>query len=158
LYPFAFMNQEISITRVSEFSPNLAKAIRTLAKQLGDNYQELTDQDLQEIIESPMHNLFIAVTSDGKIAGMFLVMVYRIPYLRKAYLEDLIVDNTFRGKGFGRLLLEHGLEFAKSQGAAYADLTSKHDRIASNALYEKLGFQKREANVYRKIFTYGKQN
>lgn len=147
--------QQISINRVSEFSVHTANALRSLAKQLGENYQELTDENIREMLASPNHTLFTA-TIDDVIVGMVLIMVYRIPYVKKAYVEDLSVDKAYRGNGIGTSLLEHAVAFAGDSGAAYVDFTSKPERVTGNRLYEKLGFQKRETNIYRKIFHYGK--
>ena len=109
------------------------------------------------MLASPNHIIFIArETSTNKIAGMILLMLYRIPYVRKAYFEDLVIDEQFRGLGLGTQLMQKVLEFAKENGAAYLDCTSRPERGAGNNLYEKLGFQKRDTNVYRFIITYGK--
>ena len=35
---------------------------------------------------------------------------------RRLYLEDIIVTESMRGKGFGKLLLDHTIEYAKEQG------------------------------------------
>jgi ribosomal protein S18 acetylase RimI-like enzyme len=86
---------------------------------------------------------------------MILLLVYRIPYVRKAYLDDLVVDKAFRGKGLGTKLIEYVIAYAKSHGAAYLDFTSKPERAEGNRLYKELGFTLRETNVYRKIFDYG---
>lgn len=150
------MNQQIIINRLSDLTPGTADTLRNLAQQIGSNYQELTDEAIHEMIDSPNHHLFVAHTTDDTIVGMVLVMLYRIPYVKKAYLEDLSVDSAHRGMGIGTKLLEHAVTFAGENGAAYIDFTSKPERISGNQLYEKLGFEKRETNVYRKIFTYGK--
>ena len=143
-----------TISRIDSFSPHTADALRSLAQQVGGKYQELTDDDIKEMLDSPMHNLFIASSSEGIVVGMILVLVYRIPYVRKAYLDDLVVDSDYRGHGIGTALLESAITFAKEHGAAYADFTSRPERTSGNSLYEKLGFQKRETNIYRKIFNY----
>lgn len=150
------MNQQITINRFSDFSPSAADMLRNLAQQIGNNYQELTNDAIQEMIDSKNHHLFVAKTTDDMIVGMVLVMIYRIPYVKKAYLEDLSVDSSHRGKGIGTMLLEHAITYAGENGAAYIDFTSKPERASGNRLYEKLGFEKRETNVYRKIFNYGK--
>ncbi len=144
-----------SITRLDSLSSETADSLRNLAKQIGTNYQDLSNEDVEEMIASPMHNLFVAKNANGTIIGMILVLLYRIPYVRKAYFEDLIVDAEYRGHGLGATLMKHAIAFAKDNGAAYADCTSRSDRNSANNLYEKLGFQKRETNVYRMIFNYG---
>lgn len=150
-------DQMIQIQKVTEFTPALAEEIRHLAKQEGDNYQDLTDDDLKEMISYPTHTLLIARDIEsGRAAGMILVMTYRIPYVRKAYLDDLVVDTDFRQRGIATQLFHTALDVAKESGAAYVDFTSKPARVAGNNLYEKLGFVSHDTNIYRYIFHYGK--
>lgn len=123
---------------------------------IGHNHKELTDNDLQEIIDSPNSTLYIAVDEKNNvIAGMAFLLVYRIPYVRKAYLDDLVVDEAYRGKGIGTKLLQKIVDGAKEKGAAYLDFSSRPRREEGNNLYEKFGFEKRNANVYRHIIDYG---
>ena len=147
------MDEKIEIKEVTEFSSDVADVIRTLAQQEGHNYKELTDDDFKEILSSPHTTLFVAEVN-GQIAGMITLVVTRIPYARKASLEDLVVNEEFRGRGLGTLLVERVIEEAKKKKASYIDFTSRPRREGSNALYEKLGFQKRETNVYRHILDY----
>ncbi len=149
--------QSYKIQQLTSFSPEIGDSLRLLSQQVGDNYQELTDADIKEMLASPNHFLFIATSSDGTIAGMILALVYRIPYVRKAYLDDLIVDTHYQGQGIGSALLEHAVSFTKEHGAAYVDFTSRPERVSGNSLYTKLGFKKRDTNIYRKIFHYGKK-
>src|SRR5882672_314218 len=140
------------IERVTTFSPEIAEAVRNLASQIGKNYKTLTDDDLKEILNSSQSFLFISrEVSTNQIAGMVMAIVYRIPYVKKAYLDDLIVDPQFRGKGIATALMKHAASFAKEKGAAYVDFTERPRRTESNNLYGKLGFDKRDTNVYRLI-------
>lgn len=149
-------SKNIVIEQITTFSHETAEAISHLAKQIGKNYKPFTDNDLQEIVSSPQSFLFVARNvPTQQIVGMIMVFVFRIPYVKKAYMDDLIVDHEFRGKGIGKLLMKKAAEIAKEKGAAYADFTSRPQRIEGNSLYEKLGFKKRDTNVYRLIFDYG---
>ena len=67
----------------------------------------------------------------------------------------VIVDESYRGRHIGTMLMERAISLAVEKGASYIDLTARPRRDASNKLYEVLGFQKRETNVYRKIIDYG---
>ena len=149
-------SKDFIIEQVKAFSPEMADAVRNLAIQIGKNYKTLTDDDLKEILDSPHSFLFIAKhISTQEIAAMIMVIVYRIPYVKKAYLDDLIVDPKFRGKGIATELMKQASDFAKEKGAAYVDFTARPRREASNSLYEKMGFKKRDTNVYRLLFDYG---
>jgi ribosomal protein S18 acetylase RimI-like enzyme len=146
---------EISIEKVTAFSKNIADGVRRLTKQIGQNYKPLSDDDLREMLKNPWNNLLIARDRQDKLAGMITLIVYRIPYVRKAYIEDLVVDVSWRGKGIATLLFDRAVSIAKENGAAYIDLTARPRREESNTLYHKLGFKKRDTNVYRLVFDYG---
>ena len=60
-----------------------------------------------------------------------------------------MVDERARGKGVGLELNRAALEMARAMGAAGTDLTSRPSRIAANRLYQKMGFEQRDSNVYR---------
>jgi ribosomal protein S18 acetylase RimI-like enzyme len=77
---------------------------------------------------------------------------YRVPSGLKAWVEDVIVDESARGKGVATALIEHALQVAREKGAFKVDLTSLPRRIAANRLYQKIGFEKRESNMYRYYF------
>ena len=141
---------EISIEQLTSFSSHDADALRELTTTIGKNYKPLTDDDLTEICKSPTTILLIAREAEGKkIVGMITLAIYRIPYVKKAYLDDLAVDETYRGLGIGSTLLNKAIALAKEKRAAYVDFTARPTREKSNKLYDKLGFAKRETNVYR---------
>ncbi|MBI5122959.1 GNAT family N-acetyltransferase [Candidatus Roizmanbacteria bacterium] len=149
-------NTPIKIEQLLESSENDTQSIRSLAAKLGSSFRPLTNEDMQEMLKSP--NIFILVarsTENKKIVGMITVCAYRIPYVKKAYLDDFVVDEEYRGQGIGSQLFKSAIEFAKEKKAAYVDFTSNPKRIEGNKLYEKLGFKKRETNVYRLDFDYG---
>jgi ribosomal protein S18 acetylase RimI-like enzyme len=145
--------KDFIIEQINTFSPELAEDIRSLTKQIGDNYKELTNQDMKDMLDSSTNHLIVA-RHGNQVVGMVTLLIYRIPYVKKAYLDDLIVDAEFRGHGLGSKLLEKALEIAKEKDAAYIDFTSRPRRVAGNTLYEKLGFKKRDTNVYRLILSY----
>ncbi len=145
----------IIIDRLTKFSSKDAESIRRLAAQLGSGYQPLKDDDFRDILKSPTTYLFVARHSNNKeLVGMATLVIYRIPYVKKATFDDLIVDEGYQGQGIGRQLTEKVLSVAKKSGAAYIDFTSHPKRIKANRLYEKLGFKKRDTNIYR--LTYDK--
>jgi ribosomal protein S18 acetylase RimI-like enzyme len=46
----------------------------------------------------------------------------------------------------------HAIEFTKSKGIPLLMLTSNPKRIAANKLYQAMGFERKETNVYRMKF------
>ena len=59
------------------------------------------------------------------------------------------MDETVRGRGVGAGLLREALRLAAAEGVRTVDLTSRPSRAAANRLYERLGFQLRDSQVYR---------
>lgn len=85
----------------------------------------------------------------SRLLGCASLCVFSSPTGRKATIEDVVVDASQRGRHIGKALIEHILAFAQS-GLAPVEihLTSRPHRVAANALYASLGFQRKETNVY----------
>jgi len=143
-------NNDIIIIEVHEFSPEVFEAVRRLVAQLDDNYQPLTDEEIKKIITSDVTHLLIAKDNKTQeIVGMISLIRYRIPYKMKGWIEDVVVDEAYRRRGIGEALMRKGIALAKELGIQTLDLTSRPERESANNLYQRLGFQKRDTNVYR---------
>jgi ribosomal protein S18 acetylase RimI-like enzyme len=79
-------------------------------------------------------------------------VLFRIPTGVRAWIEDVVVDESARGQGVGHALNARALEIAEGAGARTVDLTSRPSREAANRLYRRLGFVQRDTNVYRYSF------
>ena len=73
---------------------------------------------------------------------------FRTPTGARAWIEDVVVDETARGLGAGEALLERPIEPARTLGARTVELTSRPSREAANR-YQRIGFELRHTNVYR---------
>ncbi|ORX49425.1 acyl-CoA N-acyltransferase [Hesseltinella vesiculosa] len=68
----------------------------------------------------------------------------------RVHIEDIVIDRAHRNQGIATRLLTALVDAAQHQlHAKSIDLTSRPDRVAANALYQKLGFVPRDTNVYR---------
>ena len=57
---------------------------------------------------------------------------------------------AYRGQGIGRTLLQRIIDFAGSKLSPIdLHLTSMPSRVEANALYQALGFEQRDTNVYK---------
>jgi len=83
---------------------------------------------------------------------MLTLVVFHLPSGKRAAIEDVVVDADARGMGVGEALTRRALEIARAKGALAVDLTSRPSREAANGLYVKVGFRRRETNVYRYTF------
>jgi ribosomal protein S18 acetylase RimI-like enzyme len=86
---------------------------------------------------------------DGQIVGSLTLVLYRIATGLKAWIEDVVVDESARGHGVGEALNLAALDEARRHGAQAVSLTSRPSREAANRLYQRIGFSARDTNVYR---------
>jgi ribosomal protein S18 acetylase RimI-like enzyme len=85
----------------------------------------------------------------GTIVGSLTLAMFRIPTGVRAWIEDVVVDESARGRGVGEALTQEALGRARAAGARTVELTSRPSREAANRLYLRLGFEVRDTNVYR---------
>lgn len=143
------IDKNMQIERITTMNEGVYKAFERLMPQLTDKIEYPTYEELKKVIDSENVHLCFAYDDDNNVIGTVSVVFYRIPTGLKAWIEDVIVDNAARGKGVGVAMILHAIEIARNKGALKVDLTSNPRRIAANNLYRKLGFEKRESNVYR---------
>jgi len=139
----------IRIREIKRFSENIYEAILRLLPQLNPDKPLPAREHIKGIIRAKNTRLFVAEIKGGKIAGLFTLVTYDIPTGKKFWIEDVVVDESERGKGIGKALILFAIDFARSAGAREIDLTSRPERIEANLLYTKLGFVRRETNAYR---------
>lgn len=139
----------MKIKRVSEYSDDLYDCVLKLLPQLDLKIQLPSKEFLKTILESDCNDFFIAVSENHEVCGMLTLSNYPNVSGHKYWIEDVVVDNSFRGQGIGEQLTRAGIEHARSMGAREIKLTSKPVRIAANNLYRKLGFELHETNVYK---------
>ena len=139
------------IVEIESYSAEYHEAMQRFLDQLTTNPMKLTETMFRQLIESANSHLFFLMKGE-EIAGMLTVGIYFSPTGGKAWIEDVVVDQAFRGQGLSKLLVAHAIEFTRSQGIPSLMLTSNPKRIAANKLYQTMGFDRKETNVYRMKF------
>ena len=140
-----------NIIEIQTYSQEYHEAMQRFLDQLTTNPMTLTEDMCRQLFESENSHLFFLV-KDEQIAGMLTIGIYHSPTGGKAWIEDVVVDESFRGQGLSKLLVAHAIEFTKSQGIPSLMLTSNPKRVAANKLYQAMGFGRKETNVYRMKF------
>ena len=139
----------MQIVEATEVGPELVAGIGRILPQLSSSNPPPSAEELAAIVASPATTLFVARDDDGRIVGSLTLALFRIPTGLRAWIEDVVVDESARGNGVGAALNEAALDHATQVGARTVDLTSRPSREAANRLYRRLGFEPRETNVYR---------
>ena len=145
----------IEIREATEATPELVEAFARLMPQLSSSAPPPTSGELATIIASDATVLLVAYDDEGTgsdgIVGSLTLALFRIPSGLRGWIEDVIVDESARGKGVGAALNRKALEVAARRGCRTVDLTSRPSREVANRLYRRLGFTQRKTNVYRYV-------
>lgn len=117
-----------------------------LAKQLTKN---LINFDIDSVLDDSGCNCLV-LEDDTKIIGFGALVVFRAPFKGLVgNIEDIVVDDDYRGQGLGRKLMQELIGLAKSKHLVHLDLTSNPSRVPARKLYESLGFELRNTGVFR---------
>ena len=139
-----------TIIAPTEYVATHYEGVCRLLKQLTTRHIDFTPEKYQALIESPCSHLFLLLC-DNHVAGMITVGIYLSPTGSKAWIEDVVVAEDFRGHGFGRMLVAHAITDLKQKGVETLMLTSNPKRIAANTLYRSMGFERKETNLYKLV-------
>lgn len=91
-----------------------------------------TDADWRRAFELEPHGCFVA-EYEGRVAGTTTVCVFG----DVAWIALVLVDESLRGKGIGKALMTHAIEYADGRGVRGIRLDAT---ALGRPLYEKLGF------------------
>ena len=97
------------------------------------------DATWKQLVDVPGTLLLVAETADDEIVG-YLLGNSHLTFLANgpvAWVEELMVAESQRQSGIGRLLMEHAEQWAASTGAAYLALASRR----AGPFYLALGYE-----------------
>lgn len=99
-----------------------------------------------EILEKELFSLGVKfeLLKDKKVIGRTYLYLIKNDLHSEHYglLEDVFVEEKFRGQGIGKKLVEMVIEKARELGCYKLIATSRFERENVHKFYEKLGFQK----------------
>jgi ribosomal protein S18 acetylase RimI-like enzyme len=139
----------VTISVAEVVDAELIDAFARLVPQLSRSSPPPGRAELDEIVSRPSTVLLLARNDAGEIVGTLTLVLFRIPTGVRAWIEDVVVDQSARGAGAGAALTEEAIRHARAAKARTVDLTSNPSREAANRLYQRLGFAPRQTNVYR---------
>jgi ribosomal protein S18 acetylase RimI-like enzyme len=103
--------------------------------------------ELKEVLKERNTLIMVAKEVD-RIVGMALLCITARIGRKTGQVEDVVVDGEYRGKGIGKTLMQELINLARKKKLKEIYLTSRPARVAANALYQKMGFIKKETNAY----------
>lgn len=142
----------MTIDKLQSINIDDTKSINALLHQLSHTASEISIDQIKKIIKQENFSIYVARDDSKKsqpIIGIASIIFYNIVTSPKAIIEDVVVDSDYRGQGIGTKLMGTLVTLCREKDVKYIDLTSSPSRTCANFLYQKVGFEKRETNVYR---------
>ena len=136
-------NQKILDFVKKKFIYDLDK-VRKLVSQL-DSTAVVNEQSLYKAM---LDGYVSKIEDGGELVGMGWIFPRQTMLRCQAVVEDMIVDDRYRGKGLGEKILLDLIRWAKEKGVEVVELTTNPKRLAANSLYKKVGFKLHETNHY----------
>jgi (aminoalkyl)phosphonate N-acetyltransferase len=66
-----------------------------------------------------------------------------------AEIQEMVVNEPFRSKGIGEVLMESAIAFAQQLGAVQIEVSSRAYRERAHAFYQREGFEKSHVKLVR---------
>ena len=136
------------IYRATERTQQLSEALETLLPQLSTSATIPSEEYFEKMLGNEHTHLFVAECGD-RVVGMLTLVIVDIPTGRKAWIEDVVVDEKARGAHIGQSLVETAKAEATLLGAKKIYLTSNPSRTAAHALYKRCGFEEYKTTVFK---------
>lgn len=120
--------------------------LASLMQELSGNIV-FTRESLDRMLADPNSHLYV-IREEGRIVACASLCIFHQPFSTDATIESVVVSSKMRGKGLGRKLMEHMIEEAARMKVDCIHLPSNPKREAANALYQEMGFERKETNCY----------
>jgi GNAT superfamily N-acetyltransferase len=123
-------------------------------RQLHPDDPALSDGREREVFEqirdTPDLYLFVIDIEGRIIATCYLNIIPNITRAARPYaiIENVVTDERERGRGFGKRIIAHTLDFAWSRGCYKAMLQTGSTRDSTHAFYRACGFSAQEKVGY----------
>ena len=131
--------------------PAIAEDLDELSSLLGELFSEESDfrpnkerqlRGLRLIFEQPNRGRVFVLRRDRSIVGM-INLLFTISTAEGGFvilLEDLVVHKEYRGHGYGSMLLDYAIEFARQKNFKRITLLTDRPELRSQSFFRKHGF------------------
>lgn len=109
--------------------------------------------ELEEIIKNDSTPVFVCVNEEGTVMGHAFCMHKQITDdrvltdVRTLYIDDICVDEAYRGHGVGRALYDHVIEYARSLDFYNVTLNVWSCNPGAVKFYEAMGLKPQKTGM-----------
>jgi len=119
-----------------------APGVSLLSKQLGYTItEEETLHNIQVIHANRDHDAFVAVDGDKPVGWIHVFSAFQLESPPVTEVRGLVIDEAYRRKGIGKLLIEEAKKWCRSQGNTTLRLRCNVIRTEAHAFYLGIGFK-----------------
>ena len=136
----------MKISRLTTFSPSVIASFDALMHELSPS--SYCDGEKLSVSLSDSNSIVLAAIEDERIVGTATLCIAYTPEFTLGFVEAVVVLPQYRGRHIAESLMAELLRQARAAGVQKLHLTSNPQRVAANALYRKLGFEKVTTNFY----------
>jgi GNAT superfamily N-acetyltransferase len=135
---------------IRDMSEHDAAAINALSAQLGYSITiEQTLANIKSVLRTTGHGAFVAMYENDVIGWIGMAQAVQIESAPFCEIRGLIVDEKYRGKGIGKLLIEKAKQWSKATGNKTLRLRTNVIRKETHLFYQHLGFKEiKEQKVF----------
>ncbi len=137
--------------KVEIASPEQIEDLRDLTKhlveELGEKFDpKRFDWGIRRRLYDPLqrHGILIALDEEeNKVAGMIIAELRIDPFgTSEGYIKQFFLKENYRGKGYGRILLEKALEHLKKIKVEKVKVNLREEAKKASDLYKSMNFKK----------------
>ncbi len=110
-------------------------------------------EDYENILKEENTEVFVAEDEHHKYVGHLIVGQIRgqITKLTFGYIYDIFVEEEFRGKGIGKLLLEKAEDYCRRKGHSRIALSVSATNDSAIKLYSRTGYKPERITMAKEI-------
>lgn len=136
---------KIDILKIQDLTLRRETLISNLFKQLGGEKEQI---NLKEVLEEENRITLAYCEANNEVIGIASMCTYKVISGKKGWIEDVVVDERYRGQGIGRKLMEKLLAEGKKKDLTEILLFTEDYRIPAIQLYSDLGFKLKDSRIY----------
>jgi len=145
------MTEPVELVIRDAVETDLARIIALLSDDFLGNAREAADKTgiseayrsaFQAIEASPDNRLFVACRDNDVVGTFQLTLIPGLSFTggKRAQIEAVRIDESLRGQGAGKKMIEFGIAEARSADCCMVQLTMNKQRVDTLRFYERLGF------------------
>ena len=105
-----------------------------------------TDADLTDAVETEGHRLYVITADDDRIGTLWFSFGEK-----RAFLDDITIDEEHRGQGHGRRALELMERELQGLGVELVQLNVYAHNPGARSLYDRIGYEVTGVKMSKKI-------